>query len=235
MDDLAKLQYLSLVSKVCAELDAHLGVSDKTLAEFIIDLAQKHPELGAFRAALDENGAEFPASFASNLLALVAKMMPKKRTSASQGARASSSGAGAGPQERFAGLAVANDSDERRRQLELDALGPGGAVADPADGVGKDWKCPQCSANVFASKDRCALGLGLGLRPPTPTPHPNPNPKPTPNPNSHSKVLQVRREPGQPRRRRRRRWRRRRRRWSEQHGPSARPEARGGPEPEPEP
>ena len=78
MDDLAKLQYLSLVSKVCAELDAHLGVSDKTLAEFIIDLAQKHPELGAFRAALDENGAEFPASFASNLLALVAKMMPKK-------------------------------------------------------------------------------------------------------------------------------------------------------------
>ena len=131
MDDLAKLQYLSLVSKVCAELDAHLGVSDKTLAEFIIDLAQKHPELGAFRAALDENGAEFPSSFASSLLALITKMMPKKRSAP---AKASSSrAADAGPQERFSGLAVANDSDARRRELELDALG-GGAVADPALG-----------------------------------------------------------------------------------------------------
>ena len=49
---LAELQYLSLVSKVCTELDNHLGVSDKTLAEFIIDLAKKNPELPAFRAAL---------------------------------------------------------------------------------------------------------------------------------------------------------------------------------------
>ena len=159
MDDLAKLQYLSLVSKVCAELDAHLGVSDKTLAEFIIDLAQKHPELGAFRAALDENGAEFPASFASNLLALVAKMMPKKKKASS--IAASSSAVADGPKERFAGLAVANDSEERRRQLELDALGPMGAVADPAAGVSVpggregDWRCPGCGANVFASKDRC--------------------------------------------------------------------------------
>ena len=58
MDDLANLQYLSLVSKVCKELDNHLGISDKTLAEFIIDLAKKNPELPAFRAALAENGAE---------------------------------------------------------------------------------------------------------------------------------------------------------------------------------
>ena len=46
---LAELQYLSLVSKVCTELDNHIGVSDKTLAEFIIDLAKKNPELPAFR------------------------------------------------------------------------------------------------------------------------------------------------------------------------------------------
>ena len=188
MDDLAKLQYLSLVSKVCAELDAHLGVSDKTLAEFIIDLAQKHPELGSFRAALDENGAEFPASFASNLLALVTKMMPKKRSAPA--ARAASSGVGAGPQERFSGLAVANDSDARRRELELEALGPGGACADPAAGVGKDWKCTQCGANVFASKDRClarAVGSGLGTPPtPGPTPGPTPNADPSPTPNPHS-------------------------------------------------
>ena len=169
MDDLAKLQYLSLVSKVCAELDAHLGVSDKTLAEFIIDLAQKHPELGAFRAALDENGAEFPSSFASSLLALITKMMPKKRSAP---AKASSSrAADAGPQERFSGLAVANDSDARRRELELDALG-GGAVADPA--LGFDRR---------ASRDSRGGGGGGGN--PNPNPSPSPSPNPDPNPDSN--------------------------------------------------
>ena len=168
MDDLAKLQYLSLVSKVCAELDAHLGVSDKTLAEFIIDLAQKHPELGAFRAALDENGAEFPSSFASSLLALITKMMPKKRSAP---AKASSSrAADAGPQERFSGLAVANDSDARRRELELEALG-GGAVADPA--LGFDRR---------ASRDSRGGGGGGN---PNPNPSPSPSPNPDPNPDSN--------------------------------------------------
>ena len=84
---LAELQYLSLVSKVCTELDNHLGVSDKTLAEFIIDLAKKNPELPAFRAALDENGAEFPQSFAQSLLALIQRLMPKEQPKAAAAPR----------------------------------------------------------------------------------------------------------------------------------------------------
>ena len=35
-----KLQELSLVSKVCTELENHLGMSDKTLAEFIIEMVR---------------------------------------------------------------------------------------------------------------------------------------------------------------------------------------------------
>lgn len=33
-EELAKLEYLSLVSKVCTELDNHLGINDKDLGEF---------------------------------------------------------------------------------------------------------------------------------------------------------------------------------------------------------
>lgn len=40
MAALDKLQELSLVSKICTELDSHLGLADKTLAEFIIHLAE---------------------------------------------------------------------------------------------------------------------------------------------------------------------------------------------------
>lgn len=35
MDEVAKLEHLSLVSKVCTELDNHLGLNDKDLGEFI--------------------------------------------------------------------------------------------------------------------------------------------------------------------------------------------------------
>lgn len=34
MDELGKLEHLSLVSKICTELDNHLGLNDKDLGEF---------------------------------------------------------------------------------------------------------------------------------------------------------------------------------------------------------
>lgn len=78
MDELQQLEQLSLVSKICTELDNHLGINDKDLAEFIIMLSEKNPTLDKFRAALAENGAEFPESFTSNLLRLIQKMQPIK-------------------------------------------------------------------------------------------------------------------------------------------------------------
>lgn len=37
MDEVAKLEHLSLVSKVCTELDNHLGLNDKDLGEFFFN------------------------------------------------------------------------------------------------------------------------------------------------------------------------------------------------------
>lgn len=38
VDELTQLEYLSLVSKVCTELDNHLGISDKDLGEcFVVE------------------------------------------------------------------------------------------------------------------------------------------------------------------------------------------------------
>ncbi|EME27883.1 pre-mRNA-splicing factor ATP-dependent RNA helicase [Galdieria sulphuraria] len=68
MNDLSKLFYLSVVSKVCKELENHLGFSDKVLAEFIIDLGNKHQTLESFVQALTESGGEnWPASLCSSL------------------------------------------------------------------------------------------------------------------------------------------------------------------------
>ncbi|XP_017959671.1 ATP-dependent RNA helicase DHX8 isoform X2 [Drosophila navojoa] len=78
MDELQKLEYLSLVSKICTELDNHLGINDKDLAEFIIDLEHKNRSYDAFRKALLENGAEFPDSLVQNLQRIINLMRPSR-------------------------------------------------------------------------------------------------------------------------------------------------------------
>jgi ATP-dependent RNA helicase DHX8/PRP22 len=78
MDALQKIQYLSLVSTIVKELENHLGVGDKDLAEFIINLAEQHATLDKFQSALVENGADFPEQFSNNLLKLINRLKPKK-------------------------------------------------------------------------------------------------------------------------------------------------------------
>ncbi|KAL0266728.1 UNVERIFIED_CONTAM: hypothetical protein PYX00_009196 [Menopon gallinae] len=78
MNELEKLEHLSLVSKICTELENHLGLNDKDLAEFIIALAEKNNTFDTFKAVLIKNGAEFSDSFIENLLRLIKHMQPKK-------------------------------------------------------------------------------------------------------------------------------------------------------------
>uniref|UniRef100_A0A673LXB6 ATP-dependent RNA helicase DHX8 n=1 Tax=Sinocyclocheilus rhinocerous TaxID=307959 RepID=A0A673LXB6_9TELE len=80
-DELKKLEYLSLVSKVCTELDNHLGINDKDLAEFVISLAEKHPTIDGFKSVLVKNGADFSDSLVSNLLRLIQTMRPPAKAS----------------------------------------------------------------------------------------------------------------------------------------------------------
>lgn len=84
MDELLKLEHLSLVSKICTELDNHLGMNDKDLAEFIIDLAEKNTSFETFKKTLIENGAEFPDSFISNLLRIIQLMKTSKKSTGNE-------------------------------------------------------------------------------------------------------------------------------------------------------
>ncbi|XP_032690806.1 ATP-dependent RNA helicase DHX8 [Odontomachus brunneus] len=78
MEEVTKLEHLSLVSKICTELENHLGLNDKDLAEFIIHLAEKNDTFPTFKKILIENGAEFSDSFMANLLRIIQHMKPVK-------------------------------------------------------------------------------------------------------------------------------------------------------------
>ena len=79
MDDLASLEFLSLVSKVTSELQNHLGINDKTLAEFVISQHEKCLSLSEFRSKMDSLGGDFPPSLVESVDRLILTMHPKHK------------------------------------------------------------------------------------------------------------------------------------------------------------
>ncbi|KAJ9651998.1 DEAH-box ATP-dependent RNA helicase prp22 [Neophaeococcomyces mojaviensis] len=76
MDDFENLELLSLVSKVTTELQNHLGLGDKDLAEFVI-AQHGGKNLGSFKKALADMDADFPNSLVESIDRLVLTMHPK--------------------------------------------------------------------------------------------------------------------------------------------------------------
>jgi ATP-dependent RNA helicase DHX8/PRP22 len=88
MDDLSKLELVGLVNKVVREVENHLGVSDKTFAEFIIAQRLEAPDFEKFRQKMTEIGGEsFPPSLIESIDRFVRTMHPamKSKTTASHG------------------------------------------------------------------------------------------------------------------------------------------------------
>lgn len=77
MEELLDLELLALVSKVSSELQNHIGISDTTLAEFLVAQRLESKSLDDFRKKLDGIGADFPPSLVSSLDRLVVTLHPR--------------------------------------------------------------------------------------------------------------------------------------------------------------
>lgn len=62
-----ELQKLEIVSKVTSELQNHLGIADKTLAEFIIHIHSESSSLSEFKEKLEELQPGFPPTLAESI------------------------------------------------------------------------------------------------------------------------------------------------------------------------
>ncbi|KAL2809580.1 P-loop containing nucleoside triphosphate hydrolase protein [Aspergillus granulosus] len=80
MDDLQSLEHLSLISRITNELQNHLGINDKVVAEFVVDMHLKCASFNEFKTQLEENGAEFPNSLLESVDRLVLTMHPKYKS-----------------------------------------------------------------------------------------------------------------------------------------------------------
>ncbi|KAI9667772.1 MAG: DEAH-box ATP-dependent RNA helicase prp22 [Bathelium mastoideum] len=80
MDGLEDFELLGLVSKVTSEINNHLGISETTLAEFVIDQHTQCQSIAEFKRKLAEMGAEFPQSLVESIDRLVTALHPKHKT-----------------------------------------------------------------------------------------------------------------------------------------------------------
>ena len=106
-----KLKYLQLLSKVTSELENNLGMGDKTLAEFVIDIALTCENFKDFDKKLRENGAELPNDFVDKIHRLVRHLHPKFAVDRSQSAKASEASA----PPKMSGLAIPDSKDRSKR------------------------------------------------------------------------------------------------------------------------
>ncbi|ETN42294.1 uncharacterized protein HMPREF1541_04235 [Cyphellophora europaea CBS 101466] len=134
MDDLASLELLSLVSRITSELNNHVGINDKTLAEFVIDQHEKSDgKLVDFKNALAALGADFPNSLVESIDRLIRTMHPKyKNQSQQQSGNGDMDELGAleSKAKRFKGLAVP-DRNPNWDDWEDDTVGQKAIEEDP--------------------------------------------------------------------------------------------------------
>jgi len=119
-DGLKKLEYLSLVSKVCTELESHTGTGDKVLAEFITELGHSSDSVEEFDAILKQNGAEMPDYFVRTLLTIIHAILPPKPKKEKENHNVKSSTSNT----KFKALAISDDRDrakELREEIEIEA------------------------------------------------------------------------------------------------------------------
>ncbi|KAI0053412.1 P-loop containing nucleoside triphosphate hydrolase protein [Auriscalpium vulgare] len=138
-DDLYSLELLSLVAKITQEIENHTSLSDKTVAEFVIDLHGKCKTLPEFKTKLKEFGADFPESFVENMDRLILTLHPKHKRKASKKSKKDAAKGEVLPDEQdkkkrmFPGLALSDqtwqpsvsaskDTDDDAVRKEVDAL-----------------------------------------------------------------------------------------------------------------
>ncbi|KAL9639561.1 MAG: hypothetical protein Q9164_000838, partial [Protoblastenia rupestris] len=156
MDDLASLELLSLVSQVTSEIQNHLGINDKTLAEFVIAQHAKCQALPEFKSQLDAMGADFPQSLIESVDRLILTMHPKHK-GISRTAHGQSDGedeAGIDDTERktriFRGLAVPDKEQQWDDNTVILDKPLAGALDDTfamLEGIAGKAKTPQNAVN----------------------------------------------------------------------------------------
>ncbi|KAH9822324.1 adenosinetriphosphatase [Melampsora americana] len=84
MNEFEELERLSLLNSITKELYNHIGLQDKTLAEYLISIHEESKDLDEFKSRLNSIGSDFPESLIINMDRLILSLHPKYKKSKSK-------------------------------------------------------------------------------------------------------------------------------------------------------
>ncbi|XP_058732332.1 probable pre-mRNA-splicing factor ATP-dependent RNA helicase DEAH5 [Vicia villosa] len=122
MDAVEKLERFSLVSKVCTELESHIGTGDKILAKFIIDLGHSSESVEDFDSKLKKKGADMPDYFVRTLLTVIHAIHPPNPNLETE--KENPTKENASSKTKFKALAISDDRDQAKElwnEIEAEA------------------------------------------------------------------------------------------------------------------
>ena len=76
-ESLKRLKEIPVVNRIMSDIDTSIGVKDKVLAEFVLDLAKKSASVAQFEKLLEEYEAEFSIDLVNSIYATVTRMLPE--------------------------------------------------------------------------------------------------------------------------------------------------------------
>eukprot|EP00923_Selenidium_pygospionis_P024373 GHVN01042270.1.p1 GENE.GHVN01042270.1~~GHVN01042270.1.p1 ORF type:complete len:1135 (+),score=156.61 GHVN01042270.1:80-3484(+) len=79
MDELEELERLSVISKVAREINNHLGIKDKDVAEYVVHLGKNSGSIDEFHSQLLDAECDVSTSLATHLFKLIGASSSKKR------------------------------------------------------------------------------------------------------------------------------------------------------------
>ncbi|ERT03210.1 hypothetical protein HMPREF1624_01516 [Sporothrix schenckii ATCC 58251] len=97
MEGLEALEVISLVAKVASEMENHVGMNDRDVAEFIIAQRLASDSFRAFKKKLVELNVDFPPSLVESIDRLVCTLHPEMRNRSQKDAKDGSDAKLAGP------------------------------------------------------------------------------------------------------------------------------------------
>lgn len=120
MDTVAKIRHLGVVQKIVVELDNHLGIPDRDLAEYLIKLASSSPDLASFSQKVAEagDGEEFPNA----LLSSIYRAVPQEKGRLSNFDPSNVGRSGSSMSDTHTDFPTSNDSKKDERTRKADAV-----------------------------------------------------------------------------------------------------------------
>ena len=157
MEDLESFEIISLVAKVASEMENHMGLNNRDVAEFIIFQRLESSDLKDFKERLSGVNVEFPVSLVESIDRLVCTLHPKMKNRKSAGGGNGAGSKAGRSHEIFKGLAMPDSKQIEHDDGGADEMDDTLAMLEALEGKTTKGKAAAAAGAPSSKRTRSSL------------------------------------------------------------------------------